>query len=59
VGRDKSDGQAMRMNGNLQLIGVGMWGHLKDMTETWERGSTQVSMLGDLSCHSQPWGYVT
>jgi hypothetical protein len=27
VGRDKKDGQmAMRMNGNLQLMGVGRWG---------------------------------
>ena len=41
VGRDKSEGQkAMRMSGNLQLPGVGRWGHLQDETETWDKGGT-------------------
>ena len=35
----------MKMNGNLQLKGVGRWeGHLQDETETWEKGGAQESM---------------
>ena len=45
--RDKRDGHiGMRMNGNLQLIGLGRWWweHLKERTENWHEGGTQESM---------------
>ena len=35
---------AMRMNGNLQLMGLRRWGHLLKKTETWGKGGTQESM---------------
>ena len=46
MGRDRRDSQmVMKMNGNLQLKGVGRWeGHLQDETETWEKGGAQESM---------------
>ena len=34
----------MKMNGNLQLTGVGSWQQLQDETETWDKGGTQESM---------------
>ena len=41
MGRDGRGGQkAMRMSGNLQLPGVGRWGHLQDVTETWDKGGS-------------------
>jgi hypothetical protein len=44
-GEGQGDGQkAMRMNGSLQLTGVGSGGHLQEETETWEKGDTQESM---------------
>ena len=42
MGKNRRDDQmTMRMNGNLQLVGVGRWGHLEDMPETCDRGGTQ------------------
>jgi len=59
VGRGKRDGQmTMRMNGNLQLVGVGT-GHLEDFAETWDMGGAQESVGGYLSCPSQHWEYET
>ena len=34
---------AVKVNGNLQLAGVAV-GHLKDMPETWDKGSFPESM---------------
>jgi len=45
MGKDRRDGYtAMKMNGNLQLIGVKRWGHLQEKTETWHKGGIQESM---------------
>ena len=45
VGKDRQDGQmAMKMNGNLQQMGIRRWGHLQDETETWDKGGTEESM---------------
>ena len=45
VGKNSRDiRMAMRMNGNLQLTGVGSWGHLQSETETWDKGGAQESM---------------
>ena len=50
VGKNSRDiRMAMRMNGNLQLTGVGSWGHLQSETETWDKGgateSIEVSLI--------------
>ena len=43
--KDRREGYMVtRMNGNLQLIGMGR-GHLQDMTEIWNKGDVQESML--------------
>jgi hypothetical protein len=45
VEKNTRDGQmAMRMNGNLQLTGVGRWEHLQDVTEAWNKEDAQNSM---------------
>jgi len=39
VGRGRRDGpMAMRVNGNLQLMGAWRWEHLQEKTETWDKG---------------------
>lgn len=46
MGRDRRDDQmAIRMNRNVQLVGVVSWGgHFPDVTETFCKKSTQESM---------------
>ena len=50
----------LKMNGNLQLIGVRrLGGHLQEETETWDKGGTQESIGGDLSCDTLHCAYQT
>jgi len=45
--------RARRMNGHLQLVGVGRWGLDRDLGY----GRCPRINGGDLSWDSQPWGY--
>lgn len=57
VEKGRRDGQmAMRMNGNLQLVGV-RTGHLEDFPETWGRGGAQESVGMTLIFPHSIWGY--
>ena len=45
VGKDKRDGHmAMKMNGNLQLMGVRRWGASPGLDTAWDKGDAQESM---------------
>jgi hypothetical protein len=44
VGKDRREGQrARRMNGNLQLLGVGWVGNLYKIPETWDGEDSRSS----------------
>jgi hypothetical protein len=54
VGRDRRDGQmAMRMNGNLQLVGVGRKGATRGHARDLKKGRHPRINGGDLSCYSK------
>ena len=40
----RGDQMVMKINRNLQLVGVERWGPPEDMPETWDRGNSQESM---------------
>ena len=45
VGKVRKDGYiSMKINGKLQLMGLGRWVNLQDETETWDKEGTQESM---------------
>ena len=45
VGKVRKDGYiSMKINGKLQLMGLGRWVNLQDETETWDKVSAQESM---------------
>ena len=46
---------AMRMNGNLQLTGLGRWEHLQEETETWGKRGSQESIWVTVSVTGSIW----
>jgi hypothetical protein len=50
---------AKRMNGNLEQVGVGMWGTSQGCDRDLGQGRHPRINGGDLSYDSQHWGYRT
>jgi hypothetical protein len=60
VGKDRKDGHmAMRMNGNLQRMGVGSSEGISRMRQRPAIREVLKIRVGDLSCDSLYWGHGT
>ena len=46
----------MKMNENLQVMGLKRWRHLQNKTETWYKGGAQESMGVTLAVTHNIWG---